>query len=724
MRLAKTIDQAALPVLNQKISPMWSDSHRSQISCVLSTSPHSEPAGAQIRCFGASIQGLNVRRLLAALIATVSSVALTQVALAADIPMKAPVYKAPVAAPAFSWTGFYAGVHAGGGVLFDAGAQQGLADRHGSGALAGGQLGYNYQTGMLVVGVEAEGFWSGIGNTVDQFTGNTWFSTAHVKNKADFDVAARFGIALNRALVYGKAGWAWGRFNWDYVDRFNTSQNASATLNGLLIGLGLEYAIAPNWTTKFEYDYLGFNAKNVLFTTSNPSTYIQNVSADKHIFKLGINYLFDGGKAPATDAASAYASTWEAAPIYNWTGFYAGVHAGGGVLFDAGAQQGINDRHGSGALAGGQLGYNYQTGMLVVGVEAEGFWSGIGNTVDQFTGNTWWSTAHVKNKADFDVAGRFGVALNRALVYGKAGWAWGHFNWDYVDRFNTSQNASATLNGLLIGLGLEYAIAPNWTTKFEYDYLGFNAKNVLFTTSVASTYIQNVSADKHIFKLGLNYQFDRTKGPAAASAYASASIPAPAYYWTGLYVGVHGGGGVLFDAGAQQALTDRHGSGALAGGQLGYNYQTGMLVVGIEAEGFWSGIGNTVDQFIGTNLWSTAHVKNKADFDIAARFGVASGRALVYGKAGWVWGHFTWDFATRNNYTENASATLDGLLIGLGLEYGIANNWTTKFEYDYLGFNAKNVLFTTSNPFTYTQNVSADKHIFKLGLNYQFGRGN
>ena len=59
--------------------------------------------------------------------------------------------------------------------------------------------------------------------------------------------------------------------------------------------------------------------------------------------------------------------------------------------------------------------------------------------------------------------------------------------------------------------------------------------------------------------------------------------------------------------------------------------------------------------------------------------------------------------------------------MGLGLECGITNNWTAKFEYDYLGFNAKNVLVAASKTSTYTQNVGADKHIFKLGLNYLFG---
>ncbi len=56
--------------------------------------------------------------------------------------------------------------------------------------------------------------------------------------------------------------------------------------------------VPNNWTVKFEYDYLGFGAKNIGFTSTCPScgtidTSTQNVSADKHIFKVGLNYLFN-----------------------------------------------------------------------------------------------------------------------------------------------------------------------------------------------------------------------------------------------------------------------------------------------------------------------------------------------------------------------------------------------------------------------------------------------
>jgi outer membrane immunogenic protein len=253
-------------------------------------------------------------KILSAVVA-VSAIVCAGAASAADLAARPLPYAAP--APVFSWTGCYVGVHGGAGVLLDQGFQGGssqLLDKHGVGGLAGGQIGCNYQIGMLVLGIEGEGFWSGMKVTSDQFggiNGSTLTSSASINNRWDYDVAGRFGLAFDRALVYGKAGWVAGRFEWNFAQVnctfvCNTTQG-SATLDGLLIGLGLEYAFFNNWTAKFEYDYLGFGSKNVLFTTTcsgifcNPpiSTNTQSVSADKHIFKVGLNYKFDWGKGPA-----------------------------------------------------------------------------------------------------------------------------------------------------------------------------------------------------------------------------------------------------------------------------------------------------------------------------------------------------------------------------------------------------------------------------------------
>jgi outer membrane immunogenic protein len=249
--------------------------------------------------------------------AIAASAILGGAASAADLAVKARPY--PVATvPVYSWTGCYVGLHAGAGVLHDQGFQpqrlqqdeiviNAPADMHGTGGLAGGQIGCNYQTGMLVLGIEGEGFWSGMKVTQDHFDLNTLVASTSIKNKWDYDVAARFGIAFDRALVYGKAGWVAGGFDWNFATVGRTdgfTNQGGATLDGLLIGVGLEYAFINNWTVKFEYDYLGFGSKNVVFNANCPfcrpaiSTFTENVSADKHIFKVGLNYLFNWGKGP------------------------------------------------------------------------------------------------------------------------------------------------------------------------------------------------------------------------------------------------------------------------------------------------------------------------------------------------------------------------------------------------------------------------------------------
>ncbi len=81
--------------------------------------------------------------------------------LAADMPIKAPVAKAVAVAPVFNWTGWYAGLHAGYGwgnvTISDLEENNKMR-----GWLAGGQLGYNVQTGSWVWGAEIDGAWTGI----------------------------------------------------------------------------------------------------------------------------------------------------------------------------------------------------------------------------------------------------------------------------------------------------------------------------------------------------------------------------------------------------------------------------------------------------------------------------------------------------------------------------------------------------------------------------------
>ena len=228
---------------------------------------------------------------------------------AADMPMKARV-AAPIVAPAFSWTGCYIGVHAGGGAVRSS-YTDGFNDAkdYGNGGVAGGQIGCNYQTGVFVFGIEGEGYWSGM-KAQQEFSipadGEGFFSS--VRNKYDYTVAGRFGVTYERAFIYGKAGWAWGKHDFAFTGQDCTSCNiysefGSATLNGPLFGVGVEYAFAPNWTVKGEYNYINYGLSPVNFAFidcggSCNGTFTNTFSAEKHIFKFGVNYLFNFGPAP------------------------------------------------------------------------------------------------------------------------------------------------------------------------------------------------------------------------------------------------------------------------------------------------------------------------------------------------------------------------------------------------------------------------------------------
>jgi outer membrane immunogenic protein len=157
--------------------------------------------------------------------------------------------------------------------------------RSGGGGFAGGQLGCNVQAGAIVWGIEGEAAWSGLGDhfhsgSVPSFNDDT------TRNRWSADVAVRAGVAVDRTLVYGKAGLAAGRFGFSFNLSPPEVANASTTLTGLLLGGGIEYAFAPNWSVKLEYDHVGYLSRTVNLATLSTS---ESVAV-----KAGINYKFFG----------------------------------------------------------------------------------------------------------------------------------------------------------------------------------------------------------------------------------------------------------------------------------------------------------------------------------------------------------------------------------------------------------------------------------------------
>jgi outer membrane immunogenic protein len=247
---------------------------------------------------------------------------------AADLP--APVYKAPVVAPViFSWTGFYAGVSAGGHwdsdsitatadpvgftaaaanpVAFDAAVPVTL---HPQGFIGGGQVGYNWQTGNFLLGVEADAsglsgtatrtFTFAAGNAAGLATGD--FVTDSTNARFLATLRARAGVTFDRALLYVTGGAAWGSVQ--TTDTFaGVSGTVVSTVNGTTnrfgwtVGGGIEWAFGYNWSFKAEYLYvnLGNFTQTTPAITGFPSTDVAfNHAYTENIARVGLNYHFGG----------------------------------------------------------------------------------------------------------------------------------------------------------------------------------------------------------------------------------------------------------------------------------------------------------------------------------------------------------------------------------------------------------------------------------------------
>jgi outer membrane immunogenic protein len=229
-------------------------------------------------------------------VASVAFLSVCSMASAADLPR--PAYKAPplfAPAPVFSWTGFYVGGHVGyGWSQFDGTGtfdSEVVTDTvNANGFLAGGQVGYNYQFGQFVLGVEGEFSWANVKYDTALFGG-----TLTLKNDYFATAAARFGYAFDRFMVYGKVGGAWTRDKWDGDDGIGGTVTGTFNRTGWVFGVGLEYAFWNNLSAKLEYNYLMFPSISPTLTTSGTLSTegTSDIKLNTHLVKLGLNYRFN-----------------------------------------------------------------------------------------------------------------------------------------------------------------------------------------------------------------------------------------------------------------------------------------------------------------------------------------------------------------------------------------------------------------------------------------------
>jgi outer membrane immunogenic protein len=293
-------------------------------------------------------------KFLAAAIAM--SAAASAPALAADLPsIKGPPAFVPPP-PLLSWTGFYGGVNAGGAwsdsnsttfgaagfiddplwlpaAPFAASASGVLGGSQSGGFLGGGQIGYNYQFGSFVLGVETDfqgvagggASAQGVGAVFNPLTGSNAITTTSVSRRLDRigTVRGRAGwLATPTILLYGTGGFAYagGSFNVQQASfddaGFYGPGFGSFTSNGVATGWtaggGLEWMFMPNWSAKVEYLRYDLGSRTATlavagadFTAPGNGTGIGFINAVRfqsrvngNIVRAGVNYHFNWGSAP------------------------------------------------------------------------------------------------------------------------------------------------------------------------------------------------------------------------------------------------------------------------------------------------------------------------------------------------------------------------------------------------------------------------------------------
>jgi outer membrane immunogenic protein len=223
-------------------------------------------------------------------------------ALAADLPIKTPPL-APVSAP-YSWTGFYVGGSLGvaaalgsvsdlSGSLYDAGSK---GYDTSLGAIFGANVGYNFQSGNLVYGVEADISYNTAKSDVSIYNvtpDDHLRSTSNVLSTA----RVRVGYAFDRALLFVTGGIALSNLNVSATGNFGPTDFGTAGFSGWetgwAVGTGLEYAITQNWTVRAEGLYVDFGSRTawtVSGLTLTPMGFQFN--NQELIARLGANYKF------------------------------------------------------------------------------------------------------------------------------------------------------------------------------------------------------------------------------------------------------------------------------------------------------------------------------------------------------------------------------------------------------------------------------------------------
>jgi outer membrane immunogenic protein len=241
------------------------------------------------------------------LLGTLGLVAMAAPAVAADLPAR--TYKAPppMMATIYDWSGFYVGVNGGYGTSHKCVDNAGFVgallavpvrDNCGdaTGGLVGGQVGYNWQAGSWVFGLEAQGDWANLSGSAPSTLLPGISARARIDGIGLF--TGRIGYAWNNVLLYVKGGGAVvaDRYNAYFTGTGVDVATASETRWGGVAGAGIEFGFSPNWTVGVEYNHLFLDNRNVTFAAPiiAPLQPVQRIYQDADLVTARVSYRFGG----------------------------------------------------------------------------------------------------------------------------------------------------------------------------------------------------------------------------------------------------------------------------------------------------------------------------------------------------------------------------------------------------------------------------------------------
>lgn len=236
------------------------------------------------------------------LLSTVSTLALTGAAVAADLPVKAP----PAPAAVVSWAGFYVGGHGGLGWLQHSQSYasnipiatcgpvaRAKCELSTTGGVFGAQAGYNWQQQQWVFGIESDISWTSLKRTstfFPQFPG-TFFHSIHDRIDWLASVRGRLGWAAGDVLLYATGGVAFASVNAGWFRSGSIVRDQiDKTTTGWVAGGGFEKMFNRNWSARAEFLHYGFGRTTHSTTFFGANTYTTSFRHDVSVVRLGVNF--------------------------------------------------------------------------------------------------------------------------------------------------------------------------------------------------------------------------------------------------------------------------------------------------------------------------------------------------------------------------------------------------------------------------------------------------